>query len=131
MRCFMTQIYRPQLKNVLFVAVLFVLSVFTVRWGFTSLLGRPENVVLTTPAALELIISARWKSTRRESTNTSAQFRRFRVELIIQHRKGEASNVVAGFSSNHCSSIAKVDFFFPPFFHLRGGGLLVWSQIAV
>lgn len=30
MRCFMTQIYRPQLKNVLFVTVLFVLSVFTV-----------------------------------------------------------------------------------------------------
>lgn len=85
----MTQIYRPQLKNVLFVAVLSVLSVFTVaklRWGFTSLPGRPENVVLTTQAALELIICARWKSERRESTNASPQFRRLHVELIIQHR---------------------------------------------
>lgn len=107
MRCFMTQIYRPRLKNVLFVAVLFVLSVFTVRWGFTSLLGRPKNVVLTTPAALELIISARGKSTRRESAKTSAQFRRFHVELIIQHRKGEASKIVAGFSSNQCSFVVR------------------------
>lgn len=76
---------------------------------------------LTTPAALELIICARWKSKRRESTKTSAQFRQLHVELIIQHRKGEASNVVAGFSSNQCSSIANVDFFFS-FFPSKGGG---------